>query len=277
MEDWKISVCNKASTVSIADINAYISIPNLNQSPIDRFYHRQEEILRVCTPAFASANPNITPLLLVGLISLIENYYRDIISEMIKLCPISKESSSEKSINLASIWFGYNNLEKGALENISFSDSKNISKNLKTIFNLDVENANNQINAPLEQFSKLCELRHAIVHSAGELSGKNAIKLQLPNSRSSVQVILNYSELQESAAICSSLVCASNLELFKLMTERWLHRWPSTPAYSGKNLNKIFGELWKTFFSENDKSKGLISNNMTMVKARNAVIRTRAT
>jgi hypothetical protein len=77
MEDWKISVCNKASTVSIADINAYISIPNLNQSPIDRFYHRQEEILRVCTPAFASANPNITPLLLVGLISLIENYYRE--------------------------------------------------------------------------------------------------------------------------------------------------------------------------------------------------------
>jgi len=277
MADWKNSICNQASTVAIADINNYIDSLTITESPIDRFYQRRDEILRVATPNFATANPTVTPLLLVGLISIVENYYRDIISSLIRICPLSKESSSEKTINLASVWFGSDNMEKGALENTSFSDSKNIAKNLLNIFGLNVEHANNQISAPLAEFSKLCELRHAVVHSAGELSGKNAIKLQLSNSRAAVQVVLGYSEIQETAAICTSLICASNLELFKLMASRWLHRWPSTPAYLGRNLNGLFKQVWTIFYSQIDQTNGLISDSLTMVKARNQVINTRAT
>ncbi len=277
MADWKKSISNQASTVSIVDINRYINSYSSNQSPIDRFYTRRDEILRVCTPVFALTNPAIAPLLLVGLISSVENYYRDIIASLIKICPISKELTAEKTINLASVWFGYNNIEKGALENTSFSDSKNISKNLGGIFGLDSEKSSNPLNFPLLEFSKLCELRHAIVHSGGELSGKNAVKLQLANSQNSVQVALGYTELQEAAAVCTSLICISNLELFKQMAHRWLHRWPNTPAYSNRNLNIAFGDLWKIFFSKIDNNNGLISDSLTMIKARNLIISSRAT
>ncbi|MDQ1166303.1 hypothetical protein [Flavobacterium sp. SORGH_AS_0622] len=277
MADWKNCICKQPSTVSISNISNYVDLINETLSPIDKFYKRRNEILAVTTPTFSTANPTIMPLLLVGLISIVENYYRDIISELIKICPISKELSSEKTINLATIWFGSSNLEKGSLENTSFSDSKNISKNLKSIFGIDVDASANQVNAPLVEFGKLCELRHAIVHSGGELSGKNAIKLQLPNSSNSVQVILDYSEMQEAAEICTSLICASNLELFKLMGHRWLHRWPSSPAFAGIDLNQVYSKLWSVFYSTIDDRTGLIAQPLTKIKARNNIILTRAT
>lgn len=275
MEDWKKSICNQANTVSISDITNYTNSTSFSESPIDRFYIGRDKILQACTPDFANDHPTVTPLLLVGLISLVENYYRDIISSLIKICPVSKEASAEKTINLASVWFGSNNLEKGALENISFSDARNIQKNLKSIFNINIDRNSNQISAPLNEFTKLCELRHAIVHSSGELSGKNAVKLNLPNSQDPVQVITSYSDIQESAAICTSLVCASNLELFQLMAKRWLHSWPKMPGFDESNLNSTFNKMWKTFFSEIDKNNGLIASPLSMVKTRNRIIKTK--
>ncbi len=275
MEDWKKSICNQPSTISVSDITNYISKANLESSAIDGFYKGRDDILKSCTPQFAIDNPTVTPLMLVGLISLVENYYREIISELIKICPISKKNSSEKSINLASVWFGFNNLEKGALENISFSDSKNIEKNLKSFFGIQIDKSSNQVNAPLIEFAKLCELRHAIVHSASLLSGKNAVKLNLPNSPDEVQVVVSFAELQESAAICTSLICSSNLELFKTMSNRWLHEWPKTPAYIGVDLNIVFKQLWKVFYSKIDEGNGMIKVTLSSVKARNRIIKSK--
>ena len=276
MEDWKKAICRQPSSTSISNIANYVTNLGTTFSPIDKFYTRRNEILNVATPTFASTNPNVMTLLLVGLISSVENYYRDIIADLIKICPFAKENSSEKTLNLASIWFGTNNLEKGALENISFADSKNITKNFKIVFSIDAENASNQICSPLKEFSKLCELRHAIVHSGGEISGKNAIKLQLPNSVNSMQVKVDYAEFQEAAAICSSLVCASNLELFKEMSSRWYHRWPSSPAFAGLDLNKIFNQLWFIFYSTIDSGNGQISSPLSKIKTRNKIISTHA-
>lgn len=275
MSDWKKSICSQASTVSIANITDYIKVESLTRSSIDKFYFKRDKILLACDPVFAVDNPTVTPLFLVGLISLVENYYRDIISSLLKICPLSKKASAEKTVNLASIWFGSNNLEKGALENISFSDSRNIQKNLKTIFNINVDDKSNSVSAPLFEFSRLCELRHAIVHSAGELSGKNAIKLNLPNSKNSVQVSVSYSSLQEAADVCTSLVCSSNLELFNHMARRWLHDWPKLPGFDDKELNKTFNQMWEVFFSEIDKRNGMISNQLSRVKARNMIIKTK--
>ncbi len=157
----------------------------------------------------------------------------------------------------------------------SFSDPKAVKKNLNELIGVNVTNSN-QISAPLEEFGKLCELRHAIVHSAGLLAGKNAVKLELPNSRNSVRIEIGYSELQQSAEVCSSLVCAVNLELFVNMATKWLNEWPRTPAYRDQNLNFLFKKIWSLFYSEFDKRNGLISDSLTQIKARNLIVRTNA-
>jgi hypothetical protein len=275
MADWKKSVSACASTVTIRDITDYVDISSVSNSPIDSFYIERNNMLRSITPSYAVSNPSIPPLVLVGLISLTENYFREILAGIITICPKAKKKSATKSLNLATAWIGFGEMEKGAFENTSFSDSKTVKKNLNDLVEINVSSSN-QISTPLDEFGKLCELRHAIVHSAGLLAGKNAVNLELPNSKHSVKITVGYSELQEAAEVCTALVCAVNLELFINIATKWLKEWPRTPAYQGQNLNSLFKEVWNLFFSEFDKSNGLISDSLSQIKARNQISRTNA-
>jgi hypothetical protein len=271
--DWKTSVSAVASTVTINDIAEYIKPDDSLISPIDRFYLSRDSLLNGVNQNSTSNNQSIPPLILVGLISLTENYFRDVMSEIITICPKAKEKSAERSLNLATAWFGYGKLEKGAFENISFSNVDAIKKNLANLIGYSIDSTN-QINGPLEEFGKLCELRHAIVHSASLLAGKNAIKLGLPTSKYPVKVQFGYPEIQESAAVCNALVCSINLELFIHLSLRWLYEWPSTPAYSNKNTHSLFKKVWDVFYSSEDAKRNLISSPFSMMKVKNKIIKT---
>lgn len=273
--DWKKSVSACASTVTIRDINNYVDICSVSNSPIDSFYTERNNLLRAITPNYATSSPSILPLVLVGLISLTENYFREILAGIITICPKAKQKSAMKSLNLATAWIGFGEMEKGAFENTSFSDPNTIKKNLKDLVGLNIPNSN-QISTPLEEFGKLCELRHAIVHSAGLLAGKNAINLELPNSRNAVKIKVGYSELQEAAEVCTALICAVNIELFKNIATKWLREWPNTPAYRDKKLDPLFKKVWILFFSEFDQSNELISDSLSRIKARNQIVKTNA-
>lgn len=275
MADWKKSVSACASTVTLADITNYVDPSSERSSPIDSFYVGRNSLLSSIAPSYAASNPSMPPLALVGLISLTENYFREILAGIVTICPKAKQKSATKNLNLATAWIGFGEMEKGAFENTSFSDPKVVKKNLNDLVGVNITNSN-QIAAPLEEFGKLCELRHAIVHSAGLLAGKNAVKLELPNSKNSVKIKIGYVELQESAEVCSSLVCAVNLELFVNMAAKWLNEWPRTPAYQDQNPNTLFKKIWGLFYSKFDERNGLISDSLTQIRARNLIVKTNA-
>lgn len=275
MLDWKQTVSAPATTVNIGNIASYVCASTPLVSPIDNFYNERNQLLNAITPAYATSHPTVMPLILVGMISITENYFRELLAGIITLCPVAKEKSASKALNLATIWFGYSQMEKGAFENISFSDVDAVKKAFNSFIGYEIK-ASNQLAAPLDEFGKLCELRHAIVHSASMLAGKNAIKLQLPSSGNSVKVQVRFSELQETADICTSLVCAVNLELFKFISQRWLFDWPGTPAYMGQNMNQLFRQVWDLFYSNFDATNGLISVPLTYIKTRNLIISSNA-
>lgn len=275
MEDWKLSICATPTTVRIQDIRQFVSVHDSEDSPIDYFYKDRNNILNAISPEFSTNNQSIVPFALVGLISITENYFREIISRFISICPKAKVKSSEKSLNLATAWFGYGELEKGAFENTSFSSATTIKKNLQNLLQYNVESSN-EILAPLNEFDKLCELRHAIVHSACLLAGKNAIKLELPSSEKSVKVTISYSQLQEAADICTSLVSSVNLGLFNHISKRWLNDWPRTIAYQNEDFNLLFNKIWILFFSTFDSDNHLISCPLSKIKTKNKIVSSRA-
>lgn len=275
MLDWKQTVSATASTVNIGNIDSYVCVSTSVNSPIDNFYNERNQLLSAISQTYATSHPTVMPLILVGMISITENYFRELLAGIITLCPVAKEKSSSKALNLATIWFGYSQMEKGAFENISFSDVDAVKKAFNSFIGYEIK-PSNQLVAPLDEFGKLCELRHAIVHSASMLAGKNAIKLQLPNSEDPVRVRVGFSELQEAAEICTSLVCAVNLELFGFISRRWLFEWPGTPAYMGQNMNKLFRKVWNLFYSDFDATNGLISVPLTYIKTRNLIMSSNA-
>lgn len=268
---WKNSICNSPSSVNFGGALNYVVTGGANSSPIDMFYNQQQKILSFCTPDFMTNNPTIAPLMLVGLVSNVESYYRGIFAHCIKICPIARKNSSTRAMNLSSIYFGYDFIELSAFENLSMSDPQVIIKNTKAVFNIEINSNSSSIKPPLLEFQKICELRHSIVHCNGIINSKNAVELDLPSNNNHYQVKLTFSEIQNAALICTSLVCASNIEFFEQMVNRWAIHWRQLPDYApNENLEK-FKKIWNTFISEIDLQNNNISNPSTLLKAKNKI------
>lgn len=270
MYSWKKYVSSVPSTSIITDITQYVESTGESASSIDCFYNDRNDLIRAMTPTSIAAHPHLSSLSLVGLVSVTENYFRSILAEIIRICPIAKEKSAERPLNLASVWFGYSKVERGAFENISFSNADEIKKNLKKISDLDIDKVAD-LKSPLKAFAELCELRHAIVHCAGHLTGKNAIKLHLSQSRNAMKVKINFDQFQEAAGVCTSLVQAINHELFDQMINRWAYKWPQTAAYRTEGKFGLFKMIWLTFLSEIDMNQGRTMENITALKMKNKI------
>lgn len=275
--NWSNAVNQNIGNEKIRDINEYIeniSTNTLEKSAIDRFYKSTTSILSIARePNYLEENVVMGPLLFIGIISCTENYLREILSEIIHICPICRAESAKQSISLGSVlWHSNNNIERGTFENISFADGDSIQKTCKKFLGYNLDKTGLAYSA-LEEFDKLCELRHAIVHSNNVIAGKNAIKLSIKPSGNVIKVKILYRELQECAVICTSLVSSINTELFNLMIRRWALDWPRLPLWDIREDNKKFNLIWNMFYSKIDSDRGLITNNISMIKCRNEVKR----
>jgi hypothetical protein len=274
-DNWKLSVNQAVGPVQIQDIGNYVhSLSPFSNSPIDRFYKSTRKFLQVGSQNFIAANPFIGPLLLVGIVSSTENYFRDLLSMVIHICPLCKKISADNSIKFGSVlWHKGINIERGALEHISFADHKNIKRQVKKFTGYQIKD-NGPSDTVIEEYSKVCELRHGIVHSNLEFAGINAIKLELLNISSPSRIKVEYTELQECASVCTTLVASFNTEFFEEMAKRWAVEWPNSPSWDNQKANIKFREIWNLFHSSIDESEGVIPSQMSVVKCRNRVKRT---
>ncbi|MDR3565533.1 MAG: hypothetical protein P4N59_29415 [Negativicutes bacterium] len=272
MSDWRNSTNQSCAQERISDISTYITATSMvPKSPIDVFYKSIREILVTAVPTFFTQHPSIGPLLLVGIVSATENYFRDVLSRVIQICPIAQSSSAAKSINLGSvIWHSGVNLERGTFEHISLAGAESIITTCKQYLKFDIDNTGLTF-AILEEYDKVCELRHSIVHSGAIIAGKNAIKLGISPCCDIITIKIGFDQLQECASICSTLVVSFNTDIFEALCKRWAVDWRRRSSWNPGKQNEIFHKLWKICFSEIDNSNGAIMERLSMVKCRNKV------
>ncbi len=267
---WESAVSQAPQTIRIADIQRYVVSGSLPlQSPIDTFYMLSQEILKIGDVDFLQKSPHAGGLLLTGIVSATENYVRDILSGILSICPISQSQSADETIDLgAVIWHDPSNALRSAFEHYSFTSSKNILGTCQKYTGI-------QINSRLsvfDEFDKLCELRHGIVHAGACVPGKNAVRLQIPGiSGCILRVSIGFAELQEAGAVCTNLVASLNMELFKSMAQRWADDWRKLSGWNPAAEDSLFSQLWQMFHSNNDEQNGLITALMTMDQCKAAV------
>lgn len=124
--------------------------------------------------------------------------------------------------------------------------------------------------ALLDEFDKLCQIRHAIVHSSRLIAGKNAIKIHIPPSNTWVVVKVGYAEIQECASICTSMVCEINTSLFGEMARRWAVEWNKDDFWNDKKEKETFDDLWNAFCSQVDTSD-VDFQSLSKIKCKNAI------
>lgn len=273
--NWWECLCRSPTNVKIGDIRTYSEQRNLQTSaPIDLFFNRIEALIKLGTPELLNESADIGAFYLVGLISYTENYFREIFARLLEICPISQEKSSMRDIKLGSvIWFKTGRVERGAFEGHSFASAENLIATVQKFFDHKITEKNDCY-ALLQEFDKLCELRHGVVHSAGIMSGKNALKLQLPRTDNDTVVILDFLRFQEAAQICMALVTTFNTEIFKLMGLRWRDEWPKKlPAWTSTIGSRLFTKLWRLFYSIHDKDIGLIILNLTKEQCKKEIMK----
>jgi hypothetical protein len=271
--NWRLSINQSPQSVMISDIEGYTTpVVSESISPIDTFYAYSQELLRVGDTEFLRLYPHLGGLLLVGLVSATENYFRDILSSIIAICPIAQAEAAGEMISLGSvIWHDPANALRGAFEHYSFTSSKNILGTCQKYTKIQINNSLSVLN----EFDKVCELRHGLVHAGACVPGKNAIKLQIPSRRGcTVRINIGFLQLHEAGAVCTNLVTSINFELFDRMVNRWADDWRKLASWNRSDPAKediLFATIWNLFYSTNDADKSLIRNPMTMEQCRAAV------
>jgi hypothetical protein len=266
---WRTSANQLIGAAAVADIDGYLHDAAGPSAPIDTFYADLQHLLSLGTPDLLARNESLGPLLLVGMVSRTENYFRDLFGRIIRICPIASAASADHVVKLGSvIWHGGVSAERGAFEHISFSGGDVIQSTAKKVLKYDLK-----ASVPLREFDKVCELRHGIVHASGMMAGINAVKLQVRRRQHPVRIQLGYSQVQECALICTALVTTLNSELFVEFCRRWAVDWRRLPAWDPLSANKLFRELWFTFISTIDSARGSIPTPMGMVKCRNRIVK----
>lgn len=266
--DWKKLISQSVGQEQLGDINNFVlHDPITDISAIDIFYEETRDVIHN-TPADIDPNNWIGASNLVRLVSLTENYFRTILGNILKLCPITKKNAAENNINFGSVlWHPENTMERGAFEHISFSDSKKIIEITRKYIGIDL--GQSDLIPILNEFSKVCELRHGIVHSGRYLAGKNALMLDLASTEDFLKISIGYGQLQNVALICTTLVVSFNQLMFETLCKRWATNWRQLTICTPDTENSLMKSIWKLFFSEIDSQDGTIEEIGTWIRCRN--------
>lgn len=259
--NWRSSACMSIGRVSCPDANSLVTpMSQKRSSAIDDFYASTTTALTRVDPNFITAyGDDVVGLLFVGLISSVENYFRDILGFTLTICPVAQAHSSDEKVQLGSLLWAEGSLQnRSAFEFHAFSSADSIRKAVQNFTCYQVR-SNGTFALMLSEYDKLCELRHAVVHSGHIVAGKNAIKLGLRRSAVPLKVKLGYAELQAAGSVCTALVQAANTELFEALVVRWATTWRNLPSWTPANEIKLLRAIRAAFLSKRDGANKTIT------------------
>jgi hypothetical protein len=200
------------------------------------------------------ADPTQIRLLVLGAISSCEHYFRRILSEIVTLCPLSNNiCKKDLSINYYNASYYKNfSISSALLDNSIFSSAENIISETKKFTGISVKDSSS-VEAALKEYHKVCILRHAIVHSLGNLGGKNLYDLKLERTNKSM-VALTYESLSEILAVCLNAIRAYNLFMWRALLTRLKNDKSITPSGSKIDAN-TFEHIKNIFWTKRKLSE----------------------
>lgn len=229
------------------------------------------------------SNPDdrdIYNLFLLGFVSNVESYFRRIIRRTILIDNIALKNCLEQQLTYAAaIHHNSNLLPEALLENCSFISQDNIKKTVNSFLGIaintseKVSGSQKDLSNCLEMFDQLCHLRHCIVHRAGLLGSKNAIKLGIDSHKNFFEkpIALDVSFLQIASSVCLNCIKAFNSFAFNELVNRYIKE-NSEISWNYTKDKKWFNRYFNLFNSEelNNEAKKAGFDTYDVKKAYNA-------
>lgn len=216
---WKV-VCKPEETNHLDAKDFCVPTASTRSSPIDSFYVYTRALIPLGVRESLSSDEHLGRLLLLGLVSGTEDFFRSLLAGLIEVCPLTFDRASDLQLSLgATRYYGDERIGLGVLEGVTFSTSGEIAKWSKRIAGV-TWSEKDSLHQAVDQFEAVCHLRHACVHSRGELSRGNARALGVDADRAAVRV--DFGEFHTAVKIAYSLVRAYSRHVFPRVVQSWL-------------------------------------------------------
>lgn len=212
---------SRPSSPSLDTSSCFSSQPTDADSPIDTFIARRREFVLLSTPSRISRFPSLPGIALVGVVAAVESYLRSIIRKTVLVDKSSEHESWNRNVSYgAALHVNGDLLPEVFLEQYSFVTPKAIKKALSDC--LAIAALTKELEATIEQYDRVCQLRHCIVHRSGRLGSVNATQLGFNEHHRFIEcgLELTFDRLHEAIEVCDNLVKSINQVLFLRLMQR---------------------------------------------------------
>jgi hypothetical protein len=227
-------------------------------SPLTTFFQKTALLNSLWQVEMPEQLPN---LLVLGYVSAVESYLREIIRKLVIIDIPSQKKCEDKNITYgAATTYEKTMLPDALLEECSFADKKNIVDSLKNFLGINFQKSEEpDLDKILEDFSKVCQIRHCIVHRFGHLGSKNAMEFGLSQHKECLgkPVKLDFKTLQIIFLICNNTVKLLNNFLFiKILTRTTEKKYEKDYNWSWnfKNDRSTFKKYYDLFSTDDPQT-----------------------
>lgn len=248
------------------ELNALLLDPNNFKYQLDNLHSRrklsQTAYTNLTTSLFdpSKVSPVLANLVLLGHISAVESYFRALFRKVVLIDHETQKSCYEKPLNYGAVMVHEKEyIPDALLELISFSSKKNIEDVLRDFFGIKGATPAN-LTTILKEFSKICQMRHSIVHKFGML-GANNIKHDISGHSAFVgkPIRNSFSSIQEISQICTNLVHETNQYVWQIVMMRniaefnqnkWIKKTTTDWSWNWRTDRLKFKKLFDIFYSD---------------------------
>jgi hypothetical protein len=186
-------------------------------SPIDTFIEMSRELNKLLPGEPEKLTNHLSNLLVLGYISAVESFIRKLLRQLILIDAVSKEACEKCKLTYgAAVSYDIEMLPESLMEERTFTGKEIIRSAFKDLLGIPNNKYPTDVEDVLEQYSKVCQIRHCIVHRFGHIGSDNARKLGLTDYKKLLNkpVRLDFDTLQHILLVCNNTVKALNNFLF---------------------------------------------------------------
>lgn len=251
-----LPVPNQQPSTLPIDIGNFLEVRQFEpDSPYDVFLKGQKSLIVMANKDVQ--NIAIMQLLTLGLSSLIEHYFRSIISKSIFLCRHARDGALRSAqISLAAAnYYKDANLGRAIFDDVNFSDVKIIYSQTNDFLQIKIKDAADDVKTALADLQKIFILRHAVVHANGFLSPRNLMELRSDNSCVTA-VSTSYESFENMVAVALNSIQSYNSFIFSCLLKRAFQRKYIKFDNSAVDVAE-FENYWKLFLGLDSQESDL--------------------
>lgn len=190
-------------------------------SPIDEFTTRLR-VINSLAPMPTRFDPQLGQLVLLGAVAAVESFLRALFRRCIVLDDVCRAAAMKRDISYAAaLHLNPDLLPEAILERISFTSADNIQKACRELLGISGD-FSSAFTKALEDYIRVCHLRHCVVHRFGKLGASNAVHLGIDAHCDLLErpMRLDYASLQTSIAVADCFARVFNSFVFNAIVSR---------------------------------------------------------